>query len=124
MRINHAVSSATAHMGDSIEFKTLDKVRLGNLIVIPKGTTAIGHITEVVPQREMLSGSRLEISIEYVRLRSGEMLVVFGMLGFLSLTCADTSVLKGHEVTVVTTFDYDLTNPKHPVALPASDSDY
>jgi hypothetical protein len=51
MRISRTVSSADAHANDNVDFETLDDMTLGDVIVIPKGSTAIGTITEAVPKR-------------------------------------------------------------------------
>ena len=52
MRINRTVSSADANQGDNVDFETLDDVKLGDAVVIPKGSTAMATITEAVPSGE------------------------------------------------------------------------
>ena len=139
MRINRTVSSADAHVNDNVDFETLDDVTLGDAIVIPKGSTAMGTITEAVQKRRMARGGKLSMNIDYVRLPSGERLALRGvqdvkggghtgaMTGamvatgivffpaaplFLFMHGKDIIIPKGHEVTVYTNTDYDLTKAK------------
>lgn len=139
MRMNRTVSSADAHVNDNVDFETLDDVTLGDTIVVPKGSTAIGTVTEAVPKRRMARGGKLNMNIDYVRLPSGERLALRGvqevkggghtgaMTGamvatgivffpaaplFLFMHGKDITIPKGHEVTVYTNTDYDLTKAK------------
>lgn len=151
MRINRTVSSADAHVNDNVDFETLDDVTLRDIIVIPKGSTAIATITDAVPKRRMARGGKLSMNIDYVRLPSGERLALRGvqdvkggghtgaMTGamvatgivffpaaplFLFMHGKDITIPKGHEVMVYTNTDYDLTKAK-PVtaaALPGAKS--
>src|SRR5437763_14100990 len=45
MRINRTVSSANAQVGENVDFETLDDIKLGDVLVIPKSSTAIATIT-------------------------------------------------------------------------------
>jgi hypothetical protein len=147
MRIGRTVSSADAHSGETVDFETLDDVKVADTIVIPKGSTAIGTITEAVPKRRMARGGKLNMNIDYVRLPSGEKLPLRGvqdvkggghtgaMTGamvatgivffpaaplFLFMHGKDITIPKGHEVTVYTNTDLDLSKVKAPIA-PKSD---
>lgn len=139
MRINRTVSSADAHVGDNVDFETLDDVKVGESIVIPKGSTAMATVTEAQAKRRMARGGKLAMNIDYVRLPSGERLPLRGvqsvkggghtgaMTGgmvataivffpaapfFLFMHGKDISIPKGHEVTVYTNTDYDLMKAK------------
>jgi hypothetical protein len=79
MRINRTVSSADARTEDNVDFETLDDVRVGDLVVIPKGSVAMATITEAVPKRRMARGGKLSMNIDYVRLTSGEKLPLRGV---------------------------------------------
>ena len=136
MRINRTVSSGDAHQGDNVDFETLDDVKLGDRVVVPKGSTAIATVTEAVPKRRMARGGRLNMNIDYVRLSSGERLPLRGvqtvkggghtgaMTGamvatgivffpaaplFLFMHGKDITIPKGHEVTVYTNTDFDVS---------------
>src|ERR1039457_6532144 len=81
VRMNRTVSSADAHVGDNVDFETLDDVNLGDLVVIPHGSTAMATVTEAVPKRRMARGGRLAMNIDYVRLPSGGRLALRGVQG-------------------------------------------
>lgn len=146
MRINRTISSADAHVGDNVDFETLDDIKLGDFIVIPKSSTAIATVTEAQPKRRMGRGGKLAMNIDYVRLPSNEKLALRGvqdvkggghtgaMTGgmvataivffpaapfFLFMKGKDITIPKGHEVTVYTSSDYTLARGRtQPVAAP------
>ena len=78
LRLTKELSSATAQVGDAVTFDTTEDVRLGDAIAIPKGSHALGKVTTVVPKRRMGRAGKLDLSIEYVRLPSGEKLSLSG----------------------------------------------
>jgi len=147
MRINRTVSSADAQVGDNVDFETLDDVKVNDLTVIPKGSTAIGTVTEAVPKRRMGKGGKLNVNIDYVRLVTGEKLALRGvqdvkggshtgaMTGaivatsivffpaaplFLFMHGKDITIPKGHEVTVYTNTEYIVVASKFTPAAPAA----
>jgi hypothetical protein len=147
--MNRTVSSADAHVGDNVDFETLDDVNLGDLVVIPHGSTAMATVTDAVPKRRMARGGRLAMNIDYVRLPSGGRLALRGIQGgkggghtgamtgaivatsivffpaapfFLFMHGKDMVIPKGHEVTVYTNTDYVLAGvqaPPPPAEAPA-----
>ena len=72
MRINRTISSADAHVNDTVDFEVLDDVRVKDSIVIPRGGMAWGTITEAQPKRRMGRTGKLNINIDNVKLASGE----------------------------------------------------
>ena len=66
------LSSADAKTGDTIDFELLEDVTVDNLVVIARGATAIGTITEAEHKRRMARGGKLDIAIDYVRLVDDE----------------------------------------------------
>lgn len=133
MRMNRTVSSADAHLNDNVDFETLDDVKLGETVVIPKGSTAMATVTEAIPKRRMARGGKLNMSIDYVRLPGGDKLPLRGiqdakggghtgaMTGaivvtsivffpaapfFLFMHGKDITIPKGHEITVYTNTDF------------------
>jgi hypothetical protein len=46
LRLGRTVTSADAHVGDSVDFDVLEEIRLGDILVIPKGSVAWATITE------------------------------------------------------------------------------
>jgi hypothetical protein len=72
LRLSQSVSSADAHVNDRVEFEVLEDVSVGNVLVIPKGSSALGTVTEAVPKRRMARGGKLEIVLDSVRMVDGE----------------------------------------------------
>jgi len=72
LRINRTVSSADAHVGDTVDFEVLEEVQVNNVLVIPKGGLAFATVTEAQAKRRMARGGKLDINIDYVRLLSDE----------------------------------------------------
>ena len=61
LRISRTVSSADAQVGETVDFEVLEEVKVGNLIVIPKGGTAWGTVTTAEPKKRMARGGKLDI---------------------------------------------------------------
>lgn len=139
LRVTKEVSSASAQVGDMVNFDTVEDVRLGDVVVIPSGSHALGKVTTVVPKRRMGRAGKLDISVEYVRLPSGDKLALSGspeksgsghqgrMAGamvatgiivwpaapfFLFMHGKDITIPAGQEVTVYTGEDYDIAKAK------------
>jgi hypothetical protein len=72
MRINRTVSSADAHVGDTIDFEILEDISVNGTLVIPKGGLAFATVTEAQSKRRMGRGGKLDINIDYVKLASSE----------------------------------------------------
>jgi hypothetical protein len=72
LRINRTVSSADAHVGDTVDFEVLEEVPVNGTIVVPKGGTAFATVTEAQAKRRMARGGKLDINIDYVRLVNEE----------------------------------------------------
>ncbi len=72
LKFKQTVSSKTAEKNDPIEFEVVEDVRVGNRVVIAKGATAKGVVTDV--QRSGMLGrkGKLDISVKEVDLASGE----------------------------------------------------
>ena len=138
MTIDRTVSSATAQEGENVDFQTLDDVKVNGAVVVPRGSMAIGTITQAVHKGHMGKGGKLNMNIDYVRLPNGDRLALRGiqevkggghggaMVGgmvataivfwpaaplFLLIHGKDISIPEGHEVTVYTNSDYQPTPP-------------
>jgi len=72
MRINRTISSADAHVGDTVDFEVLQDISVNGTLVIPKGGLAFATVTEAQPKRRMARGGKLDINIDYVKLLSSE----------------------------------------------------
>jgi PEGA domain len=72
LRISQTVSSASAHVGDRVEFEVLEEVKVANTVIIPKGGIAWGTVTKAQPKRRLGRGGKLDIVMDSVRLTDGE----------------------------------------------------
>jgi hypothetical protein len=72
LRTTKNISSADARVGDTIDFEVLEDLKVKDVIVIPRGGTAWGTVTEAQSKRRMGRGGKLGINIDNVRLSSGE----------------------------------------------------
>ena len=72
LRISQTVSSADARVDDKVEFEVLEDVKVGEILVIPKGGIAWGTVTEAQPKKRMARGGKLEIVMDSVRLVDGQ----------------------------------------------------
>ncbi len=71
LRLERAVSSATAHVGEMIDFEVTEPVVVQDVVVIPKGSLAFGHVSKVEPKRRFARAGELEITVDSVRLSDG-----------------------------------------------------
>ena len=72
LRLSQTISSSDAKVGQEVPFEVLEDVKVDGVLVIPKGSTAIGTVTEAQPKRRMGRGGKLNVSISYVRLADQE----------------------------------------------------
>jgi hypothetical protein len=72
LKLNRTISSADAHVNDTVDFEILEQVTVKGDIVIPRGGIAWGTVTEAEPKRRMARGGKLNVNIDSVRLASGE----------------------------------------------------
>ena len=72
LRIARTVSSADSRVGETVDFEVLEEIRVGNMLVIPKGGLALATITAAQAKRRMGHGGKLDINIDHVRLMDGE----------------------------------------------------
>ncbi len=147
LRINRTLSSAEAHTGDQVDFEVLEEIRVNGTLVVPKGGTALGTVTEAQAKRRMARGGKLDINIDYVGLVDGEKaalravkevkggghtgamtagIVVTGLIVwpaapfFLFMHGKDITIPKGTEITAYVNGDTPLDFAKlQPTAAPA-----
>jgi PEGA domain-containing protein len=72
LRIGRTVSSADAHVGETVDFEVLEDVMVNGALVIPKGGLAFATVTEAQGKRRMARGGKLNMNIDAVRLANGE----------------------------------------------------
>ena len=71
LRLDRTVSSANAHVGETVDFEITEPVINENYVVIPKGAVALGRVTKVETKRRFARAGALELSIDSVRLPDG-----------------------------------------------------
>jgi hypothetical protein len=72
LRLSQTMSSADAKVGQEVPFEVVEDVKVDDLVVLPKGTTAIGTVTEANSRKSMGRGGKLNMSISYARLADQE----------------------------------------------------
>ncbi|GEM_PF-3250938 len=135
MRLAQTISSGTAKLNETIPFEVLEDIKVGEITVVPKGTTAVGSVTQVQPKRRMGRSGKLDVALEYVLAVSGEKILLTAQKGgsggsnvgkvttgvvvtslvffpaaplFLLAHGKDLEVLKGTEITGYTNGDTKL----------------
>jgi PEGA domain len=79
LRLGRNLSSADAHTGDTVDFEVLEEVRVNNIVVIPRGATALATITNAEAKRRMGRAGKLDVNIDSVRLADGEKVPLRGV---------------------------------------------
>lgn len=72
LRLSQTISSADAKVGQEVPFEVTEDVMVDKVAVLPKGSTAIGTVTEANPKKRMGRGGKLNMNISYARLADGE----------------------------------------------------
>jgi hypothetical protein len=72
LRMSETISSADAKVGQEIPFEVMEDVQVDGTTVLPKGSTAIGTVTEAEPKKRMGRGGKLNVAISYARLTDQE----------------------------------------------------
>ena len=72
LRISRTISSADSRTGDQVDFEVLEEARVNGTLVVAKGGSAIGTVTEAQAKRRMGRGGKLDVNIDYVRLVNGD----------------------------------------------------
>jgi hypothetical protein len=127
LRTTNSISSADAHVDDRVDFEVVDDIKVGDVVVVRRGTPAIGTVTEAQSKRRMGRGGKLNVNIDFTKTVTGEKVSLRGvkdvrggghtgamtgaMVGtaivfwpaapfFLFMHGKDISVPKGHEFNV------------------------
>ncbi len=147
LRTGRTISSADAHVGDTLDFEVLEDVMVDGVVIIPKGGAAFGTVTEAEPKRRMARGGKLNVNIDFARMvneakaplravkevkgggHTGAMtagIVATGIVFFpaapffLFMHGKDITIPKGTEITAYVNGDLHLDRAKfQPAATPA-----
>jgi hypothetical protein len=66
VRLEQALSSATAEQGQAVNFSVIDDVKIGEIIVVAQGATCVGEVIQALPKRRMGRTGKLDFTIERV----------------------------------------------------------
>ena len=72
LRLTADLSSANATVGQTIDFKVVEAIKVKDVVVIPEGGIAWATVTEAQHKRHLGRGGKLNITIDKVRLADGE----------------------------------------------------
>lgn len=72
LKLGRELSSATAHVGEQVNFEVAENVTVNGRTVIDKGAPAVGTVTEAAPKGRMGKAGKLNVSVASVQLASGE----------------------------------------------------
>lgn len=72
IKLARTMSSKDARVNERVDFEVLEDVKVGNVVVIERGSLAIATVTEAHPKRRMGRSGKLHINIDYLRLASGD----------------------------------------------------
>src|ERR1700688_1243920 len=72
LRLARTISSADETVGNSVDWEVVEEILVGDKIVIPKGSVALGTVTDVQAKRRMARGGKLDVNIDTVRLANGQ----------------------------------------------------
>lgn len=82
-------------VGDKVTAHTVDAVKSGDKVVLPKNTKLVGHVTEVKAKSKDDANSTLGIVFDHAELKGGQQMPVH--LGIQALAAAQNSAAAGTE---------------------------
>jgi hypothetical protein len=72
LRLSQSISSADAKVGQEVPFEVVEDVKVDEVIVLPKGASAIANVTEAEHKKSMGRAGKLNVAITYARLTDNE----------------------------------------------------
>jgi hypothetical protein len=72
LRLSQTISSADTKVGQEIPFEVVEDISVDQVVVLPKGATAIANVTTAQSKKSMGRGGKLDIAISYARLKDQE----------------------------------------------------
>jgi hypothetical protein len=149
LRLSQTISSADARVGQEVPFEVVEDIKVEDVVVLPKGATAIGNVTDANPKKNMGRAGKLDIAISYARLADQEKVALRATQGgkggghvgamtgamvatsivffpaaplFLFMHGKDITIPQGTEITAFVEGDMHLEMAKFGVAPPAPPS--
>jgi hypothetical protein len=119
LKLGRELSSATAHVGEEVNFEVAQDVVVGGLTIISKGAPAVGAVTEAEPKKRMGKAGKLNVSVASVLLANNEKIALrsFGAdqpsdqkggLGISLVHGKDVTMTKDTEITAYVDGDLHL----------------
>ena len=103
LKLGRELSSATAHVGDEVNFEVSQDVMVGGITVIAKGAPGFGAVTEAEPKKRMGKAGKLDVSVNSVALANNEKITLrsFGIEHNADQKSGMTiPLLRGKDVTL------------------------
>ncbi len=103
LKLGRELSSATAHVGDEVNFEVNQDVIVGGITVIAKGAPGFGAVTEAEPKKRMGKAGKLNVSVSSVVLANNEKIILrsFGIEQSADQKSGRTiPLLRGKDVTL------------------------
>lgn len=72
LKLGRELSSATAHVGEEVNFEVSQDVVVDGRTIISKGAPAVGAVTEAEPKKRMGKAGKLNVSVASVMLANNE----------------------------------------------------
>lgn len=126
--LTQSLSSDTNEVDDPVYFEVIEDAKAFGMVVIPKGSTAAGHVVEVEPRKRMGRAGKLNFTVDYVKSPDGSNLrlrasstrkgedktgtvivgsVVFSPL-FMIMRGKDITIPKGTQITAYVDGDREI----------------
>jgi len=103
LRLGRELSSATAHVGDEVNFEVSQDVIVGGITVIAKGAPGFGAVTEAEPKKRMGKAGKLNVAVNSVVLANNEKIILrsFGIeQSAVQKSGRNIPLLRGKDVTL------------------------
>lgn len=131
LKLGRELSSATAHVGEEVNFEVARDVVVGGLTIISKGAPAVGAVTEAEPKKRMGKAGKLNITVASVMSANNEKIALrsFGAdqlsdqkagLGISLMHGKDVTMPKDLEITAYVDGDQHLKAASFAAATPSS----
>ena len=131
LKLGRELSSATAHVGEEVNFEVAQDVVVGGLTIISKGAPAVGAVTEAEPKKRMGKAGKLNVSVASVLLANNEKIALrsFGAdqpsdqkggLGISLVRGKDVTMTKDTEITAYVDGDLHLKATSFAAPAPSS----
>jgi hypothetical protein len=131
LKLLRELSSATAHVGDEVNYEVTQDVVVGGLTVISKGAPAVGAVTEAEPKKRMGKGGKINVNVVSVLLANNEKIALrsFGIeqapdqktgMSLPLMHGKDVTLAQGSEITAYVDGNLHLKASSFTAVTPAS----